>query len=387
MLIHSILDNDLYKFTTQYAVRKLYPQVDVQYSFIDRSDRHYPDDFHLRIKKEVEQMTNLALTGEEEQYIREHCPWFDNNYIRFLKEYRFNPSEVKVTNPDNQLKIDIEGNWMRTILWEVPLLAIVSEAYYQVSGQKPTNTIKNAAFKGRRFREMEAKYTDFGTRRRFSFDVQDQVVKTLKNESGDFLTGTSNVFLARKNNIKPIGTHPHEWFMFHGVQDGYAKANKVALQKWLDVFKGELAVALTDTYTTDVFLQQFDKELAEQFYAVRWDSGDPLVFTDKMVAFYKKQGIDPASKTIIYSDALNVERVAKIKEYLRQYPIKDGYGIGTYLTNDVGAQPLDIVIKLTAVRLPDEKIFRPACKLSDVPGKNTGDPAEVARCQEILGVK
>ncbi len=385
MIINSLLDNDLYKFTTKYAIEKMFPRTKVTYYFIDRGNTMFPNGFDQELRKEIEEISSIRLSEEESQFLKCNCDYFDHEFIESLSNYRFNPAELTIRLKEGKLEIKISGLWKDVVLWEVPLLACVSELYYKMKGIKPVDVREKASQKARKFRDMKAAYTDFGTRRRFSFKVHDEVIREFINHSGKWFTGTSNVFLAMKHNLKPIGTHPHEWFMFHGAKYGYKKANYCALKNWLDIFKGKLAIALTDTFTTDAFLENFTNELAEKYSGVRWDSADPFIFTDKMIAFYKKSGIDPATKLIVYSDALNVKKVKKIREYA-DGKVKDAYGIGTFLTNDAGVVPLNIVIKLADVTLsPDNKTI-PVVKLSDVPDKYTGDFQEIERCKKVLGI-
>jgi len=243
-------------------------------------------------------------------------------------------------------------------------------------GISPRNTEEKAIEKAVALKGAEADHSDFGTRRRFSFDIQDKVVECLQKYSGAYFKGTSNVYLAMKYDTTPIGTMPHEWFMFHGSMFGYRSANMKSLEAWVDVYQGSLGITLTDTYTTDSFLQTFSLKQAKLFDGVRWDSGDPLEFTDKIIRFYKENRIDPLSKTIVYSDSLNVDKVKEIKQYVNGR-IHDAYGIGTYFTNDVGANPINMVIKLTEVKMRTGSPYQYAVKLSDVPGKHTGEPEEI----------
>lgn len=178
---------------------------------------------------------------------------------------------------------------------------------------------------------------------------------------------------------------PHEWFMYHGALFGYRSANMKALEAWVDVYQGSLGITLTDTYTTGSFLNSFSLKQAKLFDGVRWDSGDPIAFTNKTIRFYEQNRIDPASKTIVYSDSLNIDRIREIREHVNGR-IHDAYGIGTFLTNDVGATPINMVIKLTEVKDHPQKEFLHAVKLSDVPGKNTGNADEIELVKRTLGV-
>jgi nicotinate phosphoribosyltransferase len=285
------------------------------------------------------------------------------------------------------VEVSIEGYWYRTILWEVPLLCLISENFYQL--QKEAREVDEAvaektAGKMKAYAELGVSIAEFGTRRRHSFAVHDLVVRTLRAYDGTFV-GTSNVHLARIHRTKPIGTHAHEWFMFHAAKYGFKMANTLALEHWIDVFRGDLGIALSDTFTTDEFFQIFDKKFGRLFDGVRHDSGDPLVFADKTIAHYKHLGIDPLSKTIIFSDALNPGKVERIAAYCRDR-IGVSFGIGTNFTNDVGLEPMNIVLKMTEA-LPEAEPWTPVIKLSDEPAKHTGDEESIALAKAVLQIR
>ena len=202
---------------------------------------------------------------------------------------------------------------------------------------------------------------------------------------GKTFVGTSNVHLAMVTETKPIGTHAHEWFMFHAAKYGFKMANTLALEHWVDVYRGDLGIALSDTFTTNEFYEVFDKKFTKLFDGVRHDSGDPIEFADKTIEHYKRFAIDPLSKTIIFSDSLNMEKVKRIADYCRG-TIGFSFGIGTNFTNDVGLKPMNIVIKMTEA-LPEAEPWTPVVKLSDVQGKHTGDEHTIELAKEILGVK
>jgi nicotinate phosphoribosyltransferase len=383
MIIKHFTDNDLYKFTTMNAIQKLYPEVSVRYSFINRGQTPFPEGFGEELRKEIDGFISLSLSREEEKFLIAKCYYFDPVFIDLLKGYRFNPEEVKVHQSGGDLSLEIEGPWYRTVLWEVPLLALISELYFLKKEFKPVEVENRAIDKALILNEIKAEYSDFGTRRRFSQDVHDRVVKTLKVTSPGLFRGTSNVFLAMKHKLTPIGTHPHEWFMFHASRYGYRSANVKALDAWVEVYKGDLGIALTDTFTSDNFFRNFSTLHAKLFDGIRQDSGDPLLFIDKAVEFYLKKRIDPSTKTIVFSDALDTAGIKRIKDYTGER-IHDVYGIGTNLTNDVGIQPLNMVIKITGSRLHKNDQFHPVVKLSDDPEKNTGDREEINLCKKIL---
>jgi nicotinate phosphoribosyltransferase len=386
MIIKHFTDNDLYKFSVMLAIQKLYPKAMVRYRFFNRGGTNFPEGFAEALKTEVKKMTGLKLSKQEKQFIEKRCYFFDPVFIDFLEGYTYNPDEVTISQTGGKLDILIEGYWYRSVLWEVPLMALISELYFRMTGISPAeNYIDKTVNKAQCLKELNADYSDFGTRRRFSFDVHDKVVETLKANSGDNFKGTSNVYLAMKHNTIPIGTMPHEWFMYHGAVYGYRAATAKALEAWVDVFQGSLGITLTDTYTSDMFFRSFGLKHAKLFDGVRCDSGDPIEFVDRVVEFYRKNRIDPASKTLVYSDSLNVEEVKRIKQYVATR-IHDTYGIGTFFTNDVGATPLNMVIKLTQVKINPEGDYFDAIKLSDVRGKNTGDNNEIKIAKMTLNI-
>jgi len=398
-IIRSILDNDLYKFTMQNAVCKLFPRANVRYEFINRGKTVFPKGFDKKLRKEIEKMSSLRLTRDQKNFLREKCGRFiDDVYLDFLSAYEFDSSEVAVFLEENgELKISIEGPWYRTILWEVPLMALVSELYFietKPSVLDRNSRLKNNSEKGVFFHNHNMKVTDFGTRRRFSFDNQLEVCSDLKNLYGSktFFVGTSNVHIAMELGLTPIGTHAHEWFMFMAARYGYTMANRKGTEHWSDVYQGDLGTVLTDTYTTDVFLQSFDKKFSKLYDGPRHDSGDPLVWTGKFVEHYKKMGVKPSTKTAVYSNGLNKEEAWKIQEYCdtKGEGINAAFGIGTNFSNDilVDDKPLNIVIKMIAAQAnPDSNRWIDTVKLSDDVGKHTGKQKAVQLCKDTLDIK
>lgn len=388
MSFKSILDNDFYKFTMQYAVVKLYPHTLAKYEFINRGKHIFPSGFAEQLRSRIEQMSQLALTNEEKSYLQITCPYLNPAYLDFLQGYRYDPSEVSVIQNGNDVEVKVQGYWYRTILWEVPLLSLISELYYEMTGDERISdqaVIENTRNKTESYIRLGVKVAEFGTRRRHSYQVHKLVTETLKEYGASTYVGTSNVHLAMLTDVKPIGTHAHEWFMYHGARFGVKIANGISLDRWVNVYHGDLGIALSDTYTTDVFFTQFNKKLAKLFDGVRHDSGDPIEFAHKTIAHYQKMGIDPLHKTIIFSDGLNLEKVKIITE-ATQGKIGISFGIGTNLTNDVGLQPMNIVMKLISVAEPDLP-WTNVVKLSDEKGKHTGDPKMIRLAKEILEIE
>ena len=386
MIIHDFLDNDLYKFTTMNAIQKKFPDSEVVYRFVNRGNTVFPPGFAAALREEVDAMADVVLSRDNERFMRAKCYYFDSVFFDLLKGFRFNPAEVTVSQDGGRLDVEIRGAWYRTVLWEVPLMAMISELYYQMTGQEPHDWERKAIEKADAFVDMGAELSEFGTRRRFSFDVQDRVSGILKENMKGLLNGTSNVYFAMKYNLTPMGTHPHEWFMYHGAHYGYRSANALALENWVDVYDGYLGIALADTYTSDNFFASFNTKYAKLFDGLRWDSGDPFEFTEKALEHYRLHRVDPRTKTVVYSDALDLEGVRKIKAFVAGR-LHDVYGIGTYITNDVGVKPLNMVIKLFECRPKGSGEFLPTVKLSDVAGKHTGDPDEIDLCLRMLRLK
>ena len=387
MSFKSILDNDFYKFTMQYAAVKLYPDTQAKYEFINRGKHEFPEGFGKALQERIHEMAQLALTPEEKIYLKFTCPYLNSAYLDFLQGYRYDPAEVQIEQIGSDVSVKIHGYWYRTILWEVPILSLISELYYELTNQerdadeKVVETVKR---KAESYQEMGVKVAEFGTRRRHSYAVHQLVVNALKDFGGISYVGTSNVHFAMTSGVKPIGTHAHEWFMYHGARFGFKVANGVSLDRWVNVYHGDLGIALTDTYTTEVFFTQFNKKLAKLFDGVRHDSGDPIEFAEKTIEHYKRMGIDPMHKTIIFSDGLNLEKVKSIAEATKD-KIGISFGIGTNLTNDVGLQPMNIVLKLIAIAEPDIP-WTNVVKLSDEKGKHTGDPRMIHLAKEILEI-
>lgn len=387
MIISSLLDNDFYKFTMQHAVIKLFPYAKARYAFINRGKHKFPPGFYKQLRSAIDAMASLKLTKEEKNFLREKCPYLDPTYLDFLEGYRYDPSEITITQKGEELSVTIEGNWYRTILWEVPVMALICELYYIATQQERQGDeeIKQTVLsKINQYKKWNVKFAEFGTRRRHSYHVHDLIVKTLEQNKENSFIGTSNVHLAMKYQTKPIGTHAHEWFMFHAAKYGYKRANITGLEHWVDVYRGDLGIALTDTYTTDSFFRHFDKKFAKLFDGVRHDSGAPVEFGLKTIAHYQKLGIDPLNKTIIFSDGLNKEKVQHIAQSLHG-KIGMSFGIGTDLTNDVGLKPMNIVLKMMEAQ-PENERWTGVVKLSDEPKKHTGTEEDILLCKKSLGL-
>lgn len=389
-IIQSVLDTDLYKFTTSYAYSKLYPRAYGQFRFIDRGKTTYPQGFAEELKKEIQEMSKLALTKDEASFLSRELPYLPPTYIDFVRGFRFDPEEVKVEqDAEGHLSIIAEGLLYRVTLWETPILALVSELYYKMLGAQPDMeyTERTIISKARKLAEHGITFSMFGMRRRFSAAIEDRVTELLKEHASGYLFGTSNVYYAYKHGLRVSGTHPHEWIQFHGAMFGYKMANYMAMEDWINVYDGDLGTVLTDTYTTDVFMRNFSKKHAMLFTSLRHDSGDPLQFTEKVIARYRELRVDPTIKYIIFSDGLDPERAIEIANYCKGR-IGASFGIGTNFSNDVGngVRPMNIVMKLWKCKMTEKERWNPCVKLSDVDGKHTGEPEEIELAQRTLGL-
>jgi nicotinate phosphoribosyltransferase len=355
--------------------------------FTDRDRKVYDDAFLAALKREIAEMAELKLTPEELDYMSKHCRFLPLVYWEWLSSFRFEPEKVLVhLDEEGHLQMEVTDYLYKVTLYEVCLLAIVSELSNTFYGHQPdyVEMQKRLDHKIEISDSNAMPFSEFGTRRRFSYEVQDFVVRYLKEHS-KYCTGTSNCHLAMKYGMKMMGTHPHEWFMFHGAQFGYKHANYMALENWVNVYDGDLGTALADTYTSESFLSNLSRKQAKLFDGVRCDSGDEIGFVDLLVARYREFGIDPMSKTIIFSNALDFEKCLRIFNYCKG-KIKCSFGVGTNLTNDTGFKPANIVMKLSQCKMNVNQQWRECVKLSDDMGKHMGSITEVQACQHELRI-
>ena len=368
-VLHTLLDTDAYKLHMQQAVFHHYYDVHVAAEFRCRGDDLlgiYAD----AIREQVDAMQHLTLQDEEYQWLS-GLPFFKADYLNWLRDFRYKPEQVTVLNDNGKLDIRLEGPWREVIMWEVPLLAVISELAHRYRSpekgvEQAVAALENklAAFSTltegldmSRFRLM-----DFGTRRRFSRDVQEAIVKRLQREP--WFVGTSNYDLARRLSLTPMGTQAHEWFQAHQqISPDLANSQRAALAAWLEEYPNQLGIALTDCITMDAFLRDFGPEFAERYQGLRHDSGDPVEWGEKAIAHYEKLGIDPMSKVLVFSDNLDLAKAVDLYRHFNTR-VNLSFGIGTRLTCDIPqVKPLNIVIKLV------ECNGKPVAKLSDSPGK------------------
>ncbi|RJT55306.1 nicotinate phosphoribosyltransferase [Rahnella variigena] len=369
-ILTSLLDTDAYKLHMQQAVYHRYRNISVVAEFRCRGDELLGE-YASEIREQIQMMSQLGLTDDEFAYLS-GLPFFTHDYLNWLKAFRYNPEHVTVSDRNGHLHVRIEGPWREVIMWEVPLLAVISEVVHrhrspQVTAQMAVDQLrKNLAS----FKEQAAdidlsafRLMDFGTRRRFSGEVQEAIVSTVKNEF-PYLVGTSNYDLAHKLQLTPVGTQAHEWFQAHQqISPVLANSQRAALQAWLDEYPDQLGIALTDCITMDAFLRDFGSKFANAYQGLRHDSGDPFEWGEKAIAHYQALGIDPMTKTLVFSDNLDLDKALHLYRHFHQR-INLVFGIGTRLTCNIpGVKPLNIVIKLVQCN------GKPVAKLSDSPGK------------------
>lgn len=391
-MVKSILDTDLYKFSVSWAYMKLYPESEAEFTFIDRSGEVYTEDFIKELKLEIGKLSTLRLKDEESEWVIKKIKYIPECYWEWLKGFRFSTRLVTPWLDDlGHLHFTVQDKAYRATLYEVPLLAIVSELRNKFFGYN-ANTEEMLRILDDKINfanQNQLYFSEFGTRRRYSANIQEEIVESLKSRCPIYCTGTSNVYFAYEYNMTPQGTFPHEWIMFHGAIGGYKKANQRALEAWQRVYHGNLGIALMDTYTTPVFLSEFSMELALLFRGVRQDSGDEIEIGNMVIDRYQELGIDPTSKTIVFSNALTFPKYAKIKRYFNGQ-INVRAGIGTNLTCDTGLpeyKPANIVMKATKVRMTPREPWQETLKISDDLGKHTGSQAELEVAKRQLGLK
>jgi len=378
-IITSILDNDLYKFTMLNAVLKIYPNISIEYTFHNRDKREFTKEAINKIREQIDLMRYVYLTQVEELYLRkEFGDLFDEEFYEYLRNFQFNPNDVITFDHKGILDIQINGTWENTILWEVPLMAIISQVYFEINSPNVNlNEFKLKTIdKGRIISKKDYNIIEFGTRRRFSKLAQSLAISILKKNGS--IKGTSNMYFGMMHDIPVKGTTAHEWIMFHAAKFGYENANNKAMEAWKTVYHRKLNIILTDTYTSEHFFNNLNPNDAKLVDGFRQDSGDPLAYTDLVLNYLKYNNITKA-KSIMYSDSLSLEKIAKIEEHRPNASILKSYGVGTYLTNDFeGIKPLNIVIKLSKVGDTH------TVKISDDLGKNTGNFEEIIKCKKKL---
>ncbi len=394
MIINSILENDLYKFSMSHYYQVHYPNAWGTFTFHDRNNTEYSEEFVVALKEELNNLATLSLQPAEFEWAVKSIHYIPQCFWEWLCFFRFEPDKVEVWLDENHhLHIEVSDAMYKVTFYEIPILAIVSELYHRLigDGYQGRSELMDAMKE-----KMEEKvaiaathnlyFADFGMRRRFNALSEQVMIEYMKEHCPTF-TGTSTVWFAMKYNLKPIGTMAHECFMFQAAVHTPKEANYEVMERWVEVYDGNLGTVLTDTYTVDAFLRNFSMKLAKLYDGVRHDSGDPMLFGDRIIQKYESYGIDPMSKTIVFSDGLDFQTAAQIKEYFAGR-IKVTFGIGTNLTCDIaGVKPMNIVMKLKQCRINPRQPLYGCVKLSDVAGKAIGTAEDIANYKYQLGIR
>ncbi|UCZ56444.1 nicotinate phosphoribosyltransferase [Desulfurispirillum indicum] len=389
MIIQSLLDTDLYKFTMMQVAFHQYPKAHAEYRFFCRTSDADLGGIVEAVRTEVRHLCTLQLTAPELDFLAS-LPYMQPDFLAFLE--RFRPDERNVSVKacgDANLEIIIRGGILQTILFEIPLLAIVNELYYQQVFPDPDfrQAWQRLWDKVELVRQhpdgADFHFVEFGTRRRFSRRHHFRVMEYLRKELPANCVGTSNLHLARTMGLQPVGTMAHEYLQICQVlAPQLQKSQRYAFELWRREYGDQLGIALSDIITLEAFLRDFDAGLASAYAGARQDSGDPFHWGDSLIAHYQKLGIDPTTKTLVFSDGLNIPKALEIHRYFRRR-IRTLFGIGTNLTNDLGGYtPLDIVIKMTRCN------GQPVAKISDSPGKSIcTDPTYIDTLKEAFDVQ
>lgn len=394
-IIQHFTDDDLYKFTMCCAVIENYPRTQVKYKFIDRDNTVYPEGFAEELQRQIILLEKVVITDEEIAFMKEKCAYIPSWFYNYLRGFRYNHNWVKVRqDASGHLSVDIEGCWSETILLEVKLLAIISELSYIMTGEAKTldynQYYEQSWKKAERMLDAGCVFSDFGTRRRASFESQDTAIRAMKdccaaNEWKGRFIGTSNVYFAMKYNLTPVGTMGHELICAIAGMYGPLMANHITMNIWAKTYRGALGTFLYDTYGWRIFSLNFSEDFARMFKGLRVDSGDNKKELDKIIEKYSSLGIDPRTKQVIFSNGLSVDTAIEIQNYAAG-KCQPSFGIGTHFTNDFSdIKPKNIVIKLIAVKITESwPFYSQTCKLSGEKGKYTGDDDVISRFVETL---
>ncbi|WP_263772060.1 nicotinate phosphoribosyltransferase [Propionivibrio soli] len=374
-VVRSLLENDLYKFTMWQALLHSNPGASAEYRFVCRNTPAYPlAELKDEVERELGRLCSLHFTQDELDYLSS-LRFIKSDFVDFLSVFRFQERFVEVRTVGETLEIIARGPLVHVMGFEVFILYIVNELYFR---RLPTEGVLDAARE-----RLEAKIAgllagiaelpiaegfhftlfDFGLRRRYSGTWHEEMVSRFAEAAPDHFRGTSNVYLAKKLGLTPIGTMAHEYLQaYQGFGFRLRDFQKAALEGWVQEYRGDLGVALTDVVGMDAFLRDFDLYFAKLFDGLRHDSGDPIEWGEKAIRHYQALRIDPATKRLVFSDALDIPRALTLYRHFRGR-IHTSFGIGTNLSNDTPHKALNIVMKITACG------GQPVAKLSDSPGK------------------
>ncbi len=389
MIIHSLLDTDLYKFTMMQVVLHHFPAAHAEYKFRCRTPDVNLVPYIDEIRDEVRKLCELRFTDDELDYLR-RMRFIKSDFIDFLALFRLNQKSITITpspKQNGEIDINIVGPWLHTILFEIPVLAIVNEVYFRNTQQDPTFDVGRDRLRdkiqllGARPEFSACKIADYGTRRRFSKEWHEEVILSLKEGLGEQFTGTSNVHYAMKHGLRPLGTMAHEYLQACQALGPRLRDSQVfGFEMWAKEYRGDLGIALSDVYGMKAFLNDFDMYFCKLFDGARHDSGDPFDWGERLIRHYEENRCDPRTKVLVFSDALDIPKVLRLYERFRGR-CQLAFGVGTNLTDDLGYQPLQVVIKMVRCN------GQPVAKLSDSPGKNMcDDQAYLAYLRQVFDI-
>lgn len=385
MIIESLLDTDLYKLTMMQAVLHRFPSAEVEYRFHCRTHASTLLAPIERVREEIAALCRLRFRPEELEYLR-GLRYLKKDFVEILRVFQLQEDHVAVTETDGELGIVIRGPWLHTILFEVPVLAIVSELHARAFDQAAASNEGEARLDAKIHRLQALDHADdfriaeFGTRRRFSGAWQRHVIERLAREAPRHLAGTSNVRCAMDLGLTPIGTMGHEFLQAcQAVGPRLVDSQRFALEAWAQEYRGDLGIVLADVINLDAFLRDFDLYFCKLFDGVRHDSGDPTAWGERIVEHYRRMRVDPRSKTLVFSDGLDLDRALGLYRHFRA-KTQVGFGIGTHLTNDMGVALPDTTIKMTRCN------GQAVAKISDDPAKTLcTDPDYLAYLKKVFG--
>ena len=386
MIITSLLDTDLYKFTMMQVVLHHFPAAQVEYRYKCRTPNVNLRPYLEEIREEIHHLCQLRFTAEELDYLR-GLRFIKSDFVDFLGLFQLPERCIHVTEgeKEGEIAISVKGPWLHTILFEIPVLAIVNEVYFR-------NVLHEPPWEEGR-RRLQAKMAlvtsdptladfrvaEYGTRRRYSKRWHDEVVRTMKAQMGEHFAGTSNVWMAMRHGVTPLGTMAHEYLQACQALGPRLRDSQVfGLEVWAREYRGDLGIALSDTYGLDAFLRDFDMYFCKLFDGARHDSGDPFVWGERVLEHFAANRTDPRTKTLVFSDALTIPRAIALARHFAGR-CRVSFGIGTNLTNDLGHEPLQIVMKMIRCN------GQPVAKVSDTPEKTMcEDPAYLAYLRQVF---
>jgi nicotinate phosphoribosyltransferase len=374
VIINSLLDTDLYKFTMMQAVLHQFPGAHVEYKFKCRNTDVALAPSAQAVSEQIDALCTLRFCEDELAYLRT-LRYIKSDFVDFLALFHFNRRHIEVRADGNDLSIEIKGPWLHTILFEVPVLAIVNEVYFRATQPKPnldagrSRLAEKLALVRAQSPELAFSFADYGTRRRFSHTWQREALSAVKETVPQNFVGTSNVFFAKELGLLAVGTMAHEWLQAaQALGPRLRDSQRWAFQKWADEYRGDLGIALSDVAGLKAFMRDFDMYFCKLFDGARHDSGDPIAWGEAIIAHYLVNRVDPKTKTLVFSDGLTFPRAIEIAKHF-QGRARTAFGIGTNLTNDLGYTPLQIVLKMVRCN------GQPVAKLSDTPAKAMCDDA------------